>query len=219
MPVLTNNETIYDDSSSTAPATFVTKEFDVASSEAKAPMNEIETAKIAKEIISKVKPNESPILTSPPLTFQKYLSMQDKRVQVKIRYSEAPGLRPYFLTVAKKIKMHNPDVIVEKVILPAIDDDAVLEDTVFEVIVDGKIVIGKPRTKWCNVRRSGKDEIDNNKMFGMSFYVSMEDVNVAIGKARKKKRPNTTVYAPEDRARSIGLEMLRSNDENNEQRR
>eukprot|EP00553_Chaetoceros_curvisetus_P009922 CAMPEP_0204617372 /NCGR_PEP_ID=MMETSP0717-20131115/4375_1 /ASSEMBLY_ACC=CAM_ASM_000666 /TAXON_ID=230516 /ORGANISM="Chaetoceros curvisetus" /LENGTH=187 /DNA_ID=CAMNT_0051630891 /DNA_START=42 /DNA_END=605 /DNA_ORIENTATION=- len=139
--------------------------------------------------------------------------LNGKRVQVKIRYSATPGLRPYFLTVAKKIKMHNPDVIVEKVILPAIDDDAELDDTIFEVMVDGKIVIGKPRTKWTNVRRSGKDEIDNNKMFGMSFFVCMEDINVAIGKARKKKRPNATVYAPEDRARSIGLEMLKGSDD------
>lgn len=141
--------------------------------------------------------------------------MKEKRVHVKIRYSQTPGLRPYFLTVAKKIKLSNPDVIVEKVILPSIDDDDIENSTVFEVVVDGKIVIGKSRTKWCKVQRLGKtkDEINNNKMFGLSVYVSLEDINVAIGKARKKRRPATTVYyAPDDRM-SIRREMLKSDDE------
>jgi len=126
---------------------------------------------------------------------------KEKRVHVKIRYSQTPGLRPYFLTVAKKIKLSNPDVVVEKVILPSIDDDSVEDSTVFEVVVDGKIVIGKARTKWCKVQRSSstKDDINKNKMFGLSVYVSLEDINVAVGKARKKRRPATTVYyAPDD---------------------
>ena len=119
------------------------------------------------------------------------------------RFSATPGLRPYFLTIAKKIKDCHPDITIEKVILPTAEDD-VLEDTVFEVLVDGKIVIGKPRGKFQNVRRSDKQKVSDDKVYGMSVYVSMDEVNVAIGKARKKRRPST-VYTPEDRERSIGL--------------
>lgn len=100
----------------------------------------------------------------------------------------------------------------EKVVLPTAEDD-VIEDTVFEVLIDGKAVVGKSRGKFQNVRRTNNVSISENKVYGMSVYVSMEDVNVAIGKARKKRRPSTTVYTPEDRARSIGLEMLKRNDE------
>lgn len=131
---------------------------------------------------------------------------KEKRVHVSIRYTSIPGLRPYYLTIAKKIKSSNPDVIVEKVLLPHGEDD-VLEDTIFEVMVDGKVVIGKPRSKFQNVRRSGNDEVNNNKVYGMSVYISMEDLNVAIGKARKKRRPSTS-YTPEDRGKAIRLEML-----------
>ena len=139
------------------------------------------------------------------------MNKQEKRVNVSIRYSSVPGLRPYYLTIAKKIKESNPDVLVDKAILPTGEDD-VLEDTVFEVLVDGKVIIGKPRTSFQSVRRSQKEEISNNKVYGMSVYISMEDVNVAIGKARKKRRPTTNVYVPEDRSRSIGLEMLKGDD-------
>jgi hypothetical protein len=133
------------------------------------------------------------------------LQTQEKRVLVTFRFSATPGLKPYYLTVAKKIKESNSDVIVEKVILPTAEDD-VLEDTVFEVLIDGKVVIGKSRGKFQGVRRSTKPEISSNKVYGMSVYVSMEDVNVAIGKARKRRRP-TTLYNPEDRARSMRIEI------------
>ena len=131
-----------------------------------------------------------------------------------VRYSATPGLRPYYLTITKKIKEANPDVIVEKAILPTTEND-VLEDTIFEVLIDGKVVIGKPRTKFQSVRRSGKDEINNNKVYGMSIYVSVDDINVAIGKARKKRRPATTVYAPSDAAISMGLGMLKAGNDDN----
>ena len=142
------------------------------------------------------------------------ISTQDKRVLVTIRYSQIPGLRPYFLTIAKKIKSTNPDVIVEKAIIPVVEEK--IEDTTtMEVIVDGKVIIGKSRSKWCNVRRSGKDEINNNKVYGMSVYISMKDIHVAIGKARRKRRPSTTVYdAPKDQMKKqIGLEMLKGDED------
>uniref|UniRef100_A0A7S3VE18 Uncharacterized protein n=1 Tax=Chaetoceros debilis TaxID=122233 RepID=A0A7S3VE18_9STRA len=35
-------------------------------------------------------------------------------------------------------------------------------------------------------------------MFGLSVYVSLEDINVAVGKARKRRRSATTVYYARD---------------------
>lgn len=136
---------------------------------------------------------------------------KEKRVLVTISYTSLHGLRPYYLTILKKIKESNPDVIVERIVLPYAQDD-VFEDTVFEVMVDGKVVIGKSHSKYMTVRRSGNDDVANNKVFGMSVYVSMEDVNVAIGKARKKRRPSTT-YTPEDREKALRLEMLKGDDD------
>jgi len=42
---------------------------------------------------------------APPLSYDKFLTMQDKRVVVTIRYSGESGLRPFFLTAAKKLKL------------------------------------------------------------------------------------------------------------------
>mmetsp|Transcript_9351 Transcript_9351/g.17604 ORF Transcript_9351/g.17604 Transcript_9351/m.17604 type:complete len:281 (-) Transcript_9351:46-888(-) len=137
---------------------------------------------------------------------------KEKRVHVTIKYSNIPGLRPYFLTIANKIKSLNPDVIVEKQILPIAEDD-VLDETVFEVLVDDKVVVGKSSAKFQPVRRSGKEEVNKNKVYGMSVYVSMGDVNAAIGKARKKRRPTTSYLPEEEREKAIRLEMLRGNDE------
>lgn len=95
--------------------------------------------------------------------------------------------------------------------MPTAEDD-VLEETVFEVLVDGKVVIGKSSSNFQPVRRSGKEEVNKNKVYGMSVYVSMGGVNAAIGKARKKRRPSTS-YLPEDREKAIRLEMLRGNDD------
>ena len=137
--------------------------------------------------------------------------MQEKRVHVTIKCTENPFLRPYYLTVAQKIKEANPDVIVERVMVPHLDEELV-EDSVFEIVVDGKVVIGKSQTQFLKVRRSSKDDINNNNVFGMSVYISMEDLNVAISKARKKRRP-TTSYVNEDRNKAIRLELLKDEDD------
>lgn len=136
---------------------------------------------------------------------------QEKRVHVTIKCTENPFLRPYYLTVAQKIKEANPDVIVERVMVPHLDEELV-EDSVFEIVVDGKVVIGKSQTQFLKVRRSSKDEINNNNVFGMSVYVSMEDLNIAISKARKKRRP-TTSYVNEDRNKAIRLELLKDEED------
>mmetsp|Transcript_12950 Transcript_12950/g.16377 ORF Transcript_12950/g.16377 Transcript_12950/m.16377 type:complete len:382 (+) Transcript_12950:45-1190(+) len=152
--------------------------------------------------------------SSPPLTFSKYLTMQEKRVPIVIRYSELQGLRSYYLTTAKKIKDSNPDVTVEKRIIPR-NEEHKDEDTVFEVLVDNRIVVGKGQCKWQGVTRSasGKDN-DNkiNQVFGMSVYISMQDINEAIAKARRKRRPSTTYAQHGMVMRRVGLEILKGDD-------
>lgn len=111
------------------------------------------------------------------------------------------------MTIARKIKQKYPDVIIEKTVLPIREDDTKKrEDIVFDVLVDGKVVVGKPNTKWHHVRRSGKEDIKNNKVYGMSVYLSMGDIDTAIAKARKKRRPST-VYS--DDIKTVGLQLLR----------
>mmetsp|Transcript_4635 Transcript_4635/g.6573 ORF Transcript_4635/g.6573 Transcript_4635/m.6573 type:complete len:240 (+) Transcript_4635:73-792(+) len=142
-----------------------------------------------------------------------------KRVLVTIKYTGLPALRPFFLTVAKKIKTANPDIAIQKIILPANEGGVVNENSIFEVLVDNRIVIGKERNKWRSVSRSGSNIASSNNgetniAHGMSVFVSMEEINAAIAKARRKRRP-TTVYAQsvnDDGKTAVRLEMLRGNE-------
>jgi hypothetical protein len=123
---------------------------------------------------------ESP---APPLNFEKYLTMQKKRVSVTIRYSAESGLKPYYLTVAKRVKDQYPDVLIERVeiageeIEKKADGEAEAMGT-FEVVVDGKLVV-----------RTNNQRVGNNG----SIFVSMAEMDLAITRARKRRRP-TTVY-------------------------
>mmetsp|Transcript_12949 Transcript_12949/g.16376 ORF Transcript_12949/g.16376 Transcript_12949/m.16376 type:complete len:360 (+) Transcript_12949:45-1124(+) len=145
---------------------------------------------------------------------EKGTEQKEKRVPIVIRYSELQGLRSYYLTTAKKIKDSNPDVTVEKRIIPR-NEEHKDEDTVFEVLVDNRIVVGKGQCKWQGVTRSasGKDN-DNkiNQVFGMSVYISMQDINEAIAKARRKRRPSTTYAQHGMVMRRVGLEILKGDD-------
>ena len=167
--------------------------------------------------------NDGSIPLAPPLSFEKYLTLQEKRVPVAIRYSGQSGLRPFFLTVAKWIKKRNPDVVVEKLILPSVDGDD-LESSTFEVLVDGKVVVGKAATKWQGFRRqsmgsssgggsSGGTVSTRDLAGGLSIYVSLEEVDLALAKARRRRRPNSTVYSQSETenqsAQAVRLEILR----------
>jgi hypothetical protein len=113
-------------------------------------------------------------------------------------------MKPYYLTVAKRVKDLYPDVIINSVEVQSLDgsksktDDYSNDDKkgdnnlninngstdvgsleTFEVIVDGKIVV-----------RTGRANQQNN--FG-SVFVSMTEMDIAITRARKRRRP-TTVY-------------------------
>ena len=51
-----------------------------------------------------------------------------------ICYTDGCGLKPYYLTAAKKIKASHPDVVIEKRILPGFTGDG--GDVSFEILVD-----------------------------------------------------------------------------------
>lgn len=121
---------------------------------------------------------------APAMSYGKFLTMQDKRAVVTIRYSGDAGLKPYFLTVAKKVKASHPDVVIERRILPAVADG----ESTFEVLVDGKVVLGKSRP-----RKLGRGS-DNIQQQGgrRSVFVSMGELDLAISRARRKNRPNTS---------------------------
>ena len=139
------------------------------------------------------------------------MTFKEKRVQVTFRYSQMEGLRPYFLTLAKEIKTTFPDVTIEREILPYNNEENSAEDAVFEVVIDGRTVVGKTQSKWQPVRRNGTDNM--NRAFGMSVFVSMVDVEAAIVKARRKKRPSSTIYAQDKNIdASIRLEGLKKSE-------
>jgi len=123
---------------------------------------------------------------APPLSYQKFLTMQEKRASVEIRYSGDAGLKPYFLTVAKKLKASHPDVIIERRILPKINVET--DEPTFEIVIDGKVVLGNGKGR---PRKAKISRLDMQK--GRSVFVSMAELDIAICRARRKLRP-TTVY-------------------------
>ena len=94
-----------------------------------------------------------------------------------------------------------------------------MTESIFEVLVDGKIVIGKKKTKLLKVRTSSssssrnEDDDDDNKTKdknessdsdiagGRSIFVSMEKLEHELNKARKKRRPST-MYKSKDLLRT-----------------
>jgi len=163
---------------------------------------------------NRVKEKQGMMPNAPAMSFRKFLTMQvgdskkssenkaksrksiegnggyktlDKRVVVTICYSGASGLRPYFLTAAKRIKESFPDVLIEKLILPSKEEGG--DDSTFEVLVDGKVVVGKARAS----RSSGGSASLAGGL--RSVFVSLSGLDAAIAKARRKRRPATTVYS------------------------
>lgn len=111
---------------------------------------------------------------------------------VSVRYSAESGLKPYFLTVAKRVKDTFPDVLLERVILPKVevgesgfDAKSAFAGSIFEVLVDGKVVV---RTA------PGRKGVQSNEM---AVFVSMEELDAAISRARKRRRPSS-VYGEGD---------------------
>jgi hypothetical protein len=142
-------------------------------------------------------PDPSQLLPeAPPLSYSKFLTMQSKRAIVSVRYSSEAGLKPYFLTVAKKIKASHPDVVIERRILPPVDE---ADEATFEILVDGKVVAGN-RTR---TRRTKSDT--------MAIFISMQEVDLAISRARRKRRP-TTMYGTDDESDVVTRSSYRNNE-------
>lgn len=120
---------------------------------------------------------------------------QSKRVPVSVRYSEDIHLKPYFLTVAKKIKENYPDVVLDKVVLPKVQtsEGKFTEGLTFEVAVDGKIVVRTPARKSYGIEN-------------MHVYVNMQEVDAAILRARRRRRPQT-VYG--ENGEKVRLEVMK----------
>lgn len=113
-----------------------------------------------------------------------------------IRYSAGSGLKPYYLTVAKRVKDLYPDVLIEreKIDKGGIEDGGGGDDSnkngnirgTFEVAVDGKLVV---RNRKATPERS--------------IFVSMGEVDAAILRARKRRRPST-VYGENGVMATVG---------------
>ena len=198
------------------------------------PILPIDQTKLQKSSSSSSSSAEAEILpSSPPLTFEKYMTMTSKRVPVEIRYnSQQGGLRPFFLTVAKKIKANYLDVVMQKTDLAtAAGGETPGDSMVFEVLVDGRPVVGKAETKRQSISRSDSGGSSKGGTSGgasgdapqqpvdlangISVYVSMQEIDQAITKARRKRRPSTT-YSQQgedmgsEGVSAIRLEVLRS---------
>jgi hypothetical protein len=127
----------------------------------------------------------------PALSFQKFMTMQGKRVVVTIRYSGEAGLKPYFLTAAKKLKASHPDVILERRLLADVDkEDPSGGQAVFEILVDGKVVVGHIKSRAARQKLS----VEGASQTPSSIFISMEELDLAISRARRKRRPANTVY-------------------------
>ena len=152
--------------------------------------------------------NSNKITEAPPLSFQKFLTMQGKRVVVTIRYSGEAGLKPYFLTAAKKIKASHPDVILERRQMADLDKEDPNDEPCFEILVDGKVIVGTNKSR----SRKKIGNVDLSRM--QSIFVSMQELDLAISRARRRRRPSTTVYGevhePNEMSQPLRLDGLRT---------
>jgi hypothetical protein len=110
---------------------------------------------------------------APALSFRKFLTMQERRVVVTIRFADNAGWKPYYLTATKIIKARHPDVLLEKKVLsPTVEGGEK-----FEIAVDGKVIIGNQAKTATSTR---------------NVYCNMVELDLAIGRARRRHRPSTT---------------------------
>ena len=100
--------------------------------------------------------------------------------------------------MAKKIKESYPDVVIDKVILPKVEvgDGDRNDNPTFEVLVDGKLVI----------RTSGRKDRSLSSTDNICVFVSMQEMETAISRARRRRRPST-VYGE---GGNVSLELLKT---------
>eukprot|EP00638_Chattonella_subsalsa_P005545 CAMPEP_0117746542 /NCGR_PEP_ID=MMETSP0947-20121206/8005_1 /TAXON_ID=44440 /ORGANISM="Chattonella subsalsa, Strain CCMP2191" /LENGTH=229 /DNA_ID=CAMNT_0005563879 /DNA_START=78 /DNA_END=767 /DNA_ORIENTATION=+ len=111
---------------------------------------------------------------APPMTEQKFATMQDRRVSMYFRYTGGVGLKLYYLFAAKHFKQDFPELKISRKVLPCRNDKDRLETT-FEIHIDHKLVYQKRPEK-------------------KAVYLELSTIEEAIVKARREKRPNTVVY-------------------------
>lgn len=127
---------------------------------------------------------------------------QEKRVVVTISFTERAGLRSFFLTAAQRIKIAHPDVLIEKKVLPSTRSANEKQNNmpdpkaVFEIQVDGRKVVGNAADKKLPSSTG-------------TAFVPMQELGLAISKARKRRRPSTFYGSGNDPKNSVRLEMLR----------
>jgi len=114
---------------------------------------------------------------APPLSLEKWDTMQSKRVRVQILYTvgdekDQTNHERTFLRTKRILQDRYPDALVEGVVLTNQDD-------AFKILVDAKGVYSKPR------EREG-------------VYLSTKVLDREIARARKARRPTTTVYGGAD---------------------
>ena len=114
---------------------------------------------------------------APPLSIEKWDTMQSKRVRVQILYTvgdekDQTNHERTFLRTKRVIQDRYPDCFIEGVVLTNQDD-------AFKILVDAKGVYSKPR------EREG-------------VYLSTKVLDREIARARKARRPTTTVYGGAD---------------------
>ncbi len=96
-------------------------------------------------------------------------------------------MKPFFLTAAKRIKDAFPDIRLNRVILPKVDvgesnsdSKSATAGSIFEILVDGKVVV---RTA------PGRKMVPQSNE--MTVFVSLYELDVAIARARRRRRPST----------------------------
>ena len=88
--------------------------------------------------------------------------------------------------------------MLEKRILPAFGEGGGGEQPTFEVVVDEKVIVGKNNAR---MQRLGSDKIIQDLTGGICIFVSMQELDIAISKARRRRRPHT-MYGKEEESSS-----------------
>jgi hypothetical protein len=145
------------------------------------------------------------IAPAPALSFRKFLTMQERRVVITIRYADNAGWKPYYLTATKKIKARHPDVLLERRVLPSSFQQQQGVDgagEVFEIAVDGKVIIGN------------QSKITPTRI----VYCNMVELDLAIARARRRHRPTTTYGIVSNSSTDNNSSSKPSNSNNNNKR-
>mmetsp|Transcript_31677 Transcript_31677/g.36361 ORF Transcript_31677/g.36361 Transcript_31677/m.36361 type:complete len:320 (+) Transcript_31677:103-1062(+) len=145
-----------------------------------------------------------------------------KRVPVTIRYSTESGMKPYYLTVAKRLKDLYPDVIIEPIEVKSFDGFKTTKNNNNGNGSSTRSVGGGGANG-----NNGQEKVDENMASTIfeviidektiirktiranthdnsgSIFVKMSEIEMAVTRARKRRRPGpATVYSENNEATS-----------------